>query len=166
VSVEPHPNTEIPTAYDVERGDFGKIRLYYGLRAVLFLACMVVCGSALTANDLLSDPTRGMLSGLVLFFGLFVALKYSKPLIGYAFGISPFRIPISVWHGLSVIMALAYAADGWNYIDKSVAYPVLGIAGLLFFGIPCSIAMKLLLKPASGGAMIQMARESTAMNRT
>ena len=91
-----------------------------------------------------------------------MALRYSKPVIGMAFGISRIRVPIPFWHALGIVMALAYAAHGRNYLDKSIAFPVFGIAGILFFGIPLWTAARLVFKPAQGGAMMQMAEEFRA----
>ena len=151
----------MPSLYEVRRSDFGKIRLYYGIRALLFIACIAICVSALTPYDSLSNPTLGMLSGLLLLIGLFVALRYSRPIIGKAFGMTRLRVPIQLWHALGIAMALAYAAHSWDYLDKGIAFPVLGIAGTFFFGFPSLTAVKLALKPAEGGALIQMAQEFT-----
>lgn len=145
--------------YEVRHEDFWRIRLHFGFRMVVFLACAIICVAALLPGGALSNGDVGLSSGLVLLAGYITAYRLSRPILAVSFAVLKWRIPMSVWKSLGVVAALAYAINSWDLIGGRITIPVFAAAGVLFFSIPLLACVVCVGRPGIGGAMIQMVAE-------
>ncbi|WP_299546586.1 hypothetical protein [uncultured Tateyamaria sp.] len=154
-----------PTFYDIPKKDFGKIRLYYGTRAILFLVGAVACFAAIIPGGSLSSPVLAFWSGIIVLIGCTVALWFSKPVLGLSFAAPKLGVTLKVWWALILICSGAYAADSRGYVEAVIARPVLAISGTIFFLVPLLTSAKLVFHPAMGGALQEMTQDHKARSK-
>ena len=143
-------------SFEVHSNELGSIRLYFGLRALVFLICIAICAGTVLPIGSFSNPTTALVLSMLLLFGFVLAFKFSKPALLAAFALPNRGRSIAVWNILGITTAVAFAANAWEVLDDSIAFLVICIAGTGFFLVVLSGSMKCFFRPIIGGAFIQM----------
>jgi hypothetical protein len=146
-------------SFEVHKYELSSIRLYFGLRALVFLICITICAGAVLPNGSFANPTTAIALTMVLLFGFVLAFKFSKPAILAALALPKRGRSIAVWNVLGIVTAVAFAANAWGYLVDDIAFLVICIAGTGFFLVVLSGSVKCFLRPPIGGAFIQMAEK-------
>lgn len=150
------PRSPLPSSYPVNEKNIGKIRLHYGLRALVFLGCAAICCTAVLPIGFIHNSTRAVWLGILLLFGFALAYKFSKPALAAALALPKRGRSITLWNALGITTAVSYAANGWGYLGDDSASLIICIAGTAFFGVVLFSSIRMFLSPAVGGLLIQM----------